>query len=90
MRTRPIPSAEMENIMKAAGDFNSKVYTAAFVCTASGKNVIVFDALVRVKPRLREFLNRSSPSGEMEIPSYIPEEVKTFTFTGYAKAGDVL
>ena len=88
MRTRPIPSAEMENIKRASGDYNSKVYTAAFVCT-SGKNVIVFDALVRVKPRLREFLNRSSPSGEMEIPSYIPEEVKTFTFTGYAKAGEL-
>lgn len=89
MRTRAIPSVEMGNIMKAAGDHQSKVYTAAFVCT-SGKNVIVFDALVRVKPRLREFLNRSSPSGEMEIPSYIPETVKTFTFTGYAKAGELL
>ena len=90
MRTRPIPSAEMENIKRASRDYNSKVYTAAFVCTAPGKNVIVFDALVRVKPRLGEFLNRSASSGVMEIPSYIPEDVKSFTFTGYAKSGNVL
>ena len=89
MRTRAIPSVEMGNIMRASEDYGSKVYTAAFICTA-GKNVIVFDALVRVKPKLGELLNRSSPSGVMEIPSYIPEDVKSFTFTGYAKAGDHL
>ena len=88
MRVRAIPAVEMENIVKAAGGHKTDLYTAAFMCTARG-NVIIFDTLVRYKPKLRERLNRSSFSGEMEIPSYIPEDVQTFTFVGVAKTGDV-
>ena len=82
---RRVSPEEMANIMRAANSFTAKKYTAAFVCTYN-KNLIFFDAEVRVAPRVKEVLNRSQPSGEILIPDYIPEDAQSMTFVGVAVA----
>ena len=79
-----LPPAEVANIRKAADSPNGKTFLAAYRCTCRG-NIIVFDGTVRVTPKIGELVNRTSPSGVLEIPSYIPEDSKFFTFLGAAE-----
>ena len=85
MRQMTISAKEMSSIRRCSGHPEGKRFRAAFVCDARNDNKIFFDAVVTVRPTIRERLNRREPSGVAVFDSNIPDDVSNISFTGISE-----
>ena len=85
MRSIRISPLELKTIRDISGDHSSLSYVAAYQCDCRNHNSIIFDAIVTVSPTLSQRIHKTSPSGIVTIPDYIPSDATNFVFIGFSR-----